>query len=99
MTNFDIIANSAIENGLYTKAQVEAIFSQGLQLPLHTFAEWKRMGYSVKKGETAKMTCRIWKYTNKEVERTEETKEQADNHYYLAKALFFTREQVEAIAQ
>ncbi|MFR5780456.1 MAG: hypothetical protein ACLUEK_00700 [Oscillospiraceae bacterium] len=29
----------------------------------HTFAEWKRMGYSVKKGQHAALTCQLWKYT------------------------------------
>ena len=98
MTNFQIIANSAVETGIYTKEQVETIISQGFNLPLHTFAEWKRLGYSVKKGEKAKMTCRIWKYSNKEVEQTEEIEEQANSHYYLTKAFFFTSEQVEKIA-
>ena len=31
----------------------------------HTFAEWKRMGYSVKKGQHAALTCQLWKYTDK----------------------------------
>lgn len=98
MSNFEIIANGAIGAGIYTKEQVEAIIGSGCTLPLHTFAEWKRQGFSVKKGEKAKMTCRIWKYTDKDVEQTDEqSQEQTDNHYYLTKAFFFTREQVEEI--
>ena len=31
----------------------------------HTFAEWKRMGYSVKKGQHAALVCNLWKYTDK----------------------------------
>lgn len=95
MTNFNIIANSAVEAGIFTKEQVEEIIGNGFCLPLHTFAEWKRMGYSVKKGEKARMTCRIWKYTEKEVEQKEENQEDAYSHYFLAKAFFFTSEQVE----
>ena len=98
MTNMEIIANSAVETGLYTKEQVEEIIGNGFCLPLHTFAEWKRMGYAVKKGEKAKMTCRIWKYSDKEVEQKEENQEEANSHYYLTKAFFFTNEQVEKIA-
>lgn len=99
MTNFEIIANCAVETGVYTKEQVETIISQGFNLPLHTFAEWKRLGYSVKKGEKAKMTCRIWKYSNKEVEQKEEVQdEEANSHYYLTKAFFFSNEQVEKLA-
>lgn len=30
----------------------------------HTFAEWKRMGYSVKKGQHAALVCNLWKYTD-----------------------------------
>ena len=44
----------------------EDIFSAMLAADtFHTFAEWKRMGYSVKKGQHAALTCQIWKYTDK----------------------------------
>ena len=41
---------------------------------IHTFAMWKQLGYSVKKGEKAKATIMIWKYTEKERDLTEEEK-------------------------
>ncbi len=31
----------------------------------HTFQEWKRLGYSVKKGQHATLVCNLWKYTDK----------------------------------
>lgn len=98
MSNFEIIANSAIGAGIYTKEQVEAIISSGFRLPLHTFAEWKRLGFAVKKGEKASMTCRIWKFSDKKTESADDVNvDEADSRYYLTKAFFFTREQVEEI--
>ena len=38
----------------------------------HTFAEWKRMGYSVKKGQHAALVCNLWKYTDKPGKATRE---------------------------
>ena len=44
----------------------ENIFSAMLAADtFHTFAEWKRMGYSVKKGAKSAITCQLWKYTDK----------------------------------
>lgn len=100
MSNFEIIANNAIDAGIYTKEQVQALIASGFRLPLHTFAEWKRLGFSVKKGEKAKMTCRIWKFSDKKTETAEDQNvEESDSRYYLTKAFFFTREQVEEIAK
>lgn len=49
MTNMQIIVNSAVEHGLYSEAEVEELFVAMGCLPLFTFAEWKKRGYSVKK--------------------------------------------------
>ena len=43
--------------------------------PIHTFAMWKNLGYSVKKGEKAVAMITIWKHTEKERELTQEEKE------------------------
>ena len=43
----------------------------------HTFAEWKRMGYSVKKGQHAALTCQLWKYTDKPGKAAREAAEAA----------------------
>ena len=65
MTNTQIIINEAVANGLYTKEEVENILASGHMIPLHTFQTWKNAGYSVKKGEHARITTRLWKFTNK----------------------------------
>ena len=68
----------------------------------HTFAEWKRMGYSVKKGAKSAITCQLWKYTDKPGKAVREAAEAAgkdapetDPHFYMAKAHLFHALQVE----
>ncbi|WP_317335991.1 hypothetical protein [Dysosmobacter welbionis] len=68
---------------------------------IHTFPEWKRMGYSVKKGEKAAIKTRLWKYTTQPTKAAREAAElagkepDADPHYYLAPAYLFTAAQVQ----
>ena len=59
----------------------------------HTFAEWKRMGYSVKKGQHAALVCNLWKYTDKPGKAAKEAAAAAgqdapetDPHFYMAKS-------------
>ena len=70
----------------------------------HTFAEWKRMGYSVKKGQHAALVCNLWKYTDKPGKAAREAAAAAgedapesDPHFYMAKAHLFSALQVEKI--
>lgn len=101
MTNSQIIYSEAISAGIYTQEQADAILASGHALPIHTFAEWKRMGYSVKKGEHAAITCQLWKFTTKPTKAAQAAAEAAgkeadeDPHYYLAKAHLFTGAQVQ----
>ena len=100
MTNTDIIISEAVANGLYTMEQSENILASGHMIPLHTFQAWKSYGYSVKKGEHARITTRLWRFTNK-AKKNEDVDENTDgtdnNHYYLAKAFLFTADQVEKL--
>lgn len=101
MTNTEIIISEAVANGLYTMEQVENILSSGHMIPLHTFQTWKNAGYIVKKGEHARITTRLWRFTNKAKKYSDEAGENTDgtgnNHYYLAKSFLFTADQVERI--
>lgn len=99
MTNFDIITNAAIEAGIYTEEQIKEMISKGGDVPLHTFKEWQRIGYQVRKGEHAKLTCYIWRMNNKTSTMTINGIEQEndESHYYKTKAFFFTAEQVDKI--
>lgn len=65
-------------------------------------AEWKRMGYSVKKGQHAALTCQLWKYTDKPRKAARKTAEadgkdapETDPHFYKTKAHLFHALQVE----
>lgn len=98
MTNFQIIFNEAVANGLYTEAEAISLIQEHGGLPLHTFAEWKRHGLLVKKGEHAKLTCYIWRMKNKTGTlpmKDGDDVEIDENHWYKTKAFFFTRDQVE----
>lgn len=99
MTNFQIITDSAIATGLYTEERaIEIIQTEG-ELPLHTFAEWKRLGYSIRKGEHAKLVCFIWRHKSKtkEVQQDDKTVEINESSFYKTKAHFFDNTQVEKI--
>lgn len=68
----------------------------------HTFAEWKRMGYSVKKGQHAALVCNLWKYTDKPGKAARdaaaaagEDAPESDPHFYLQKSHLFHALQVE----
>ena len=81
----------------------DAVFNAMLAAEtFHTFAEWKRMGYSVKKGQHAALVCNLWKYTDKPGKAAREAAAQAgqdapesDPHFYMAKAHLFNALQVE----
>lgn len=111
MTNNEIIYRESIAAGIFTQEQADQIISSGARLPLHTFQEWKRMGYSVKKGEHAALVCTLWKFTNKPGKAgrqaaanlaeiaAELVEEKDDPHYYMAKASLFTVAQVKPLGQ
>lgn len=66
-----------------------------LEEEIHTFTEWKRLGFSVKKGEKAKYKIAIW---NKSTKNKKEDEEQEDNSYFYTKvAAFFSMDQVKLI--
>ena len=100
MTNNEIICSAAIEQGIYTEEQVNAILATGHMLPLHTFQEWKARGYSVKKGEKAMMHVDLWKYTTRPAKALREAAEAAgeelpdDPHYYKKLSHLFHVSQV-----
>lgn len=98
MTNAEIILNAAVDAGLYTEEEAVATVDTFGSLPLHTFAEWKKMGYIVKKGEKATIAISIWRKSNKNI--TVITKEGVekdikDDRYYKKLSYFFTFSQVE----
>lgn len=67
--------------------------------PIHTFAVWKSIGFSVKKGEKAVAQFPIWNYSNRKkgADGEHETKEKG-GYCYMKKASFFSLSQVDRIA-
>lgn len=63
---------------------------------LHTFAEWKHLGFSVKKGEKARCKIAIW---NKSIKKKKDTEneEEDDGYFYTKVAAFFTKNQVQLL--
>lgn len=101
MTNDEIIYKAAISAGIYSEQEAAAILASGHNLPLHTFVEWKARGYSVKKGERARLRVDLWMFTDKpnkaaRDKAAEEGKELNDDpHYYKKLSHLFTAEQVQ----
>ena len=101
MKNSEIILHAALETGIYTEEQATACIEKTGDLPIHTFMEWKKLGFSVKKGEKARLHLYLWMFTNKpnkaERDEAEEAGEElADNpHYYKKLSHLFTLDQVQ----
>lgn len=86
------------------EAADEIFFAELAAETFHTFQEWKRLGYSVKKGQHAALVCSLWKYTDKPGKAAREAAAEAgedapqsDPHFYMAKSHLFNRLQVERI--
>ena len=86
MTNAEIVAREMVKNGIPDTEYA------------HTFAVWKHLGYSVKKGEKAAFKTQIWKPSKRKVKNDDEQNDKDENvisGMYLVTAHFFTSSQVE----
>lgn len=112
MTNAAIIMAHSISlmeqgilhgSGIFGKVINEKGEEKEIELPeeIHTFAAWKKLGYSVKKGEHSSIKFAIWKYTEKGKKEEELTGNPiADapmKNMFLKQAYFFTASQVEPL--
>lgn len=71
--NCTLIMWAGIEAGIFTAEDLSKYLWLGKMPNYHTFNEWKRHGYIVKKGSKAAFNCRIWDYkTSKKGEYTAE---------------------------
>lgn len=101
MTNLEIIAQEAIINGIYTEEQVDNLIATYGDLGLHTYAEWKRLGYQVKKGSKSLFMARIWKPRkgkNKEEQEDNENTIEIKKNFIKVNAYFFGASQVEKLS-
>jgi len=70
---------------------------------IHTFMDWKKAGFMVKKGSKAVAKFTIWNFTSKATKAVREAmekegKEAPENpHYYMKEAAFFSASQVQPI--
>lgn len=121
MTNAMIILNESVKlmeegvlggTGVFMEVEDAEGNKKELEMPeeIHTFAVWKSMGYSVKKGEHAIAKFPIWKYTAKMLDtntgnaETDKMNEEINNqggktNMFMKVAAFFKYSQVEKIAE
>ena len=109
MTNEEIIMRESIElmkQGIIECAgQVDAIDADGnrckVDMPeaIHTYQEWKELGYQVRKGEHAVAKFAVWKPTKQKKAKDEddEKKIQAKPRFFMTNASWFTMAQVDKI--
>lgn len=71
----------------------------GMFEPLLTYAEWKKRGFQVRKGEHAIAKFGIWKPKTKKQKEEEEDTDKKMNGFFLKTSAFFIRRQVEPIAE
>lgn len=97
MTNLEIIATEAVANEIYTKDEILERLEAGMDLGLHTYQEWKRLGYQVQKGSKALFKTKIWKPRKgakvEELEK-EESIEIKKKNFIMVNASFFGINQV-----
>lgn len=76
-----------------------------IQIPeeIHTFNEWKKMGYMVQKGQHATAKFPIWKKSKGKGKQDEEPDEKQEDpaktggRFFMKMAFFFTMDQVKPI--
>lgn len=85
MTNLEIVAHEAIANKIYTKEQIESMATTMQDFGLHTYGEWRKMGYQVRKGEKAKIATHLWKKTSKKTMNKETGKEEKKASFIFAR--------------
>ena len=97
MTNLMIVTTEAILNEVFTEDQcIEYLVTRGA-LPLYTFAEWKKRGYYVKRGEKARLTCTLWKHNAPKTKTDDDGREVTiipKRAFNGVKAFLFTPDQV-----
>lgn len=104
MTNETIILNERLrlldERVLWSTGGLIEL-EDGTKVPepeeLHTFQAWKKLGYSVKKGEKAVAKFPIWKFVVTKAKDDADKELQTKNKMFMKTAAFFCSRQVEKI--
>lgn len=86
MTNMEIIANVAVEEGMYSLEEAQWLLENDEEIKLHTLQCWNRQGnFQVKEGEKG-IEVKLWK------------KKEEGSGFYKTKALLYKKSQLEEIA-
>lgn len=105
MTNATIIMNESIRlmnegkikgSGQFVEIEEADGTKKTMELPepIHTFAGWKSLGFTVKKGEKSAIKFPIWKHTGKQT-ANENGEPEEETHMFMKTAAWFTSDQVE----
>jgi len=90
----------------YTGKVFKAVDQEGNEIEfketeeIHTYKEWQNLGMQVQKGQKAVAKITIWMFTNKPGKAAKAAAEaegkeaEADPHYYMKEAAFFSASQV-----
>ena len=65
--------------------------------PLHTFNEWKKLGYVVRRGQKARAYIQIWKYKEPKEEEEGKVITEEEKRFFMKNAAFFAFDQLEPI--
>ena len=93
MTNIEIVISEALNNGIFTEEQIEGFLSEGGDIPLKTYRAWQDSGFTVRKGQKAKLETKLWKkkMPKKNIKKNEE---EGKEKFILVPAYLFSLEQV-----
>lgn len=89
--------------GMFMDMEINGEIQQ-VEIPeaIHTFNGWKKLGYTVKKGEHSSIKFPIWKYTEKAKKPEELTGNPLEDapvsNMFMKVSAFFTAAQVEKVA-
>lgn len=90
---------------LSTDEAAAAVAAELVANQFHTFAEWKNLGFSVRKGQHAAVVCNLWRYTDKpgkaaqrRAAQTGQSVPESDPHFYMARSHLFHALQVQPLA-
>ncbi len=90
MTNKEIIFET-----IQMEGKLELVESY-LNNELLTFAEWKRRGYKVNKGEKAVLKAALWKKGEKK-KKDKKNEEKKESYFFTKVSALFTKNQVSKI--
>lgn len=86
MTNIEIIANAAVENGMYSDEEAQWLLNHKEEIQLHTLQCWKKQGnFRLKEGEKG-IEVKLWK------------KKSEGKGFFKTKAFLYKRNQLQEIA-